>query len=82
MNVFVTEASGFIGQYLLRHLSKAGHDVTVLLRPGRAECLAGSAHTVRGDITQSETLTSARSGTWMRLSTSPAAWATRSGAAA
>jgi nucleoside-diphosphate-sugar epimerase len=56
MNVFVTGASGFIGQVIVRNLLKTGHSVTALLLPQEPESLSGGAAIIRGDITRPETL--------------------------
>jgi len=47
MNIFITGASGFIGQHLCRHLVSLGHDVTALHRHSGAP--SGSRRTSRLD---------------------------------
>jgi nucleoside-diphosphate-sugar epimerase len=39
MRIAITGATGFIGRYMVRGMLNAGHEVTVLCRPGREEAL-------------------------------------------
>jgi nucleoside-diphosphate-sugar epimerase len=56
MNVFVTGASGFLGQAVVKKLREGGHAVTSLLLPQEPESLAAGSAVVRGDVTWPETL--------------------------
>lgn len=56
MNIFVTGASGFIGQAVVGRLLRSGHSVRALLLPQEPEGQAGGASIVRGDVTSPETL--------------------------
>ena len=62
MNIFVTGASGFIGQAVVGRLLKKGHSVRALLLPLEPEGLAGGAAAVRGDVTKAGTLSGAMKG--------------------
>lgn len=52
MNIFITGASGFIGQHLCRHLGSLGHDVTALHRHTSGP--TGSRRTSRLDPERSD----------------------------
>ena len=60
MRIALTGATGFIGGYVLRGLSAAGHDITALARPGREDAIVqppgkpARVHT--GDITKADSL--------------------------
>jgi NADH dehydrogenase len=60
MKIAITGATGFIGGYLVRRLAREGHELRVLLRPGREAAFPHpperpcEVHT--GDLTQPETL--------------------------
>jgi nucleoside-diphosphate-sugar epimerase len=59
MRIFMTGASGFIGQVIVRHLLNERHSVVALMLPQEPERLAGGASIVRGDVTRAETLSGA-----------------------
>lgn len=60
MKIAITGATGFIGRYMLHGMSAAGHDVRVLVRPGRESAVdqppgkPAEIHT--GDITDAASL--------------------------
>lgn len=59
MKVFLTGATGFVGSYILKELLAHGHDVTVLVRPGREKNLNVPLDRVTvafGDVTEPDTL--------------------------
>jgi nucleoside-diphosphate-sugar epimerase len=56
MNIFVTGASGFIGQAVVKKLLQSGYAVIALLLPQEPESLAAGTRIVRGDVTRPETL--------------------------
>ena len=56
MNVFVTGASGFIGQAVVKKVLQAGQSLTALLMPQEPDSLGAGASIVRGDVTKPETL--------------------------
>jgi nucleoside-diphosphate-sugar epimerase len=56
MNIFVTGASGFIGQAVVKRVRQAGHSVTGLLMPQEPDSLGAGTSIVRGDVTRPETL--------------------------
>ena len=56
MKIFITGASGFIGQAIVKKLVQGGHAVTALLLPQEPQSLAAGATVVRGDVTRPETL--------------------------
>ena len=58
LNVFVTGATGFVGQNIVETLVSAGHAVTCLVLPKEEHTLPPQAAIVRGDITKLETLES------------------------
>ena len=62
VRVFVTGASGFIGQAIVRKLLSAGQSVVAFLLPQESEALVGGASIVRGDVTKAETLSGAMAG--------------------
>src|SRR5689334_22234607 len=66
MRISITGATGFIGGYLARGLAGAGHDLRLLVRPGRegagSSVRAGSEVHV-GDLTRPETLSGFLQGT-------------------
>ncbi len=57
--VFLTGATGFIGQRLAERLIAAGADVTALVLPGEADLLPVGVRAIPGDITIPETVTEA-----------------------
>jgi dihydroflavonol-4-reductase len=61
VKIFVTGATGFVGSHVAQHLSHAGADLRVLVRPtSKLENLAGlPAETVVGDLLQVEALRTA-----------------------
>jgi dihydroflavonol-4-reductase len=61
VRIFVTGATGFVGSHVAQHLSRAGADLRVLIRPtSKLENLAGlPAETVVGDLLQVEALRTA-----------------------
>jgi len=63
MNVFVTGASGFIGQSIVKKLLQGGYSVTALLLPQEPQSLAAGTTIVRGDVTRPETLAGKIKGT-------------------
>jgi nucleoside-diphosphate-sugar epimerase len=62
MNAFVTGASGFIGQAIVRKLLQGGHSVVALLLPQEPESLAAGTTVVRGDVTRPVTLSGTMKG--------------------
>ena len=56
MNIFVTGASGFIGQAVVKKILHGGHAVVALLLPQEPESLAAGTTIVRGDVTRPESL--------------------------
>ena len=54
MRIFLTGASGFIGRHLTRHLSMAGHEVSVLVRQGVRHDLSESVRAVFGTLADVE----------------------------
>jgi nucleoside-diphosphate-sugar epimerase len=63
MNVFITGASGFIGQAIVKKLIREGHSVTALLLPQEPEDLVAGARIVRGDVTKPASLSGTMKGT-------------------
>ncbi|MFN0241791.1 MAG: NAD-dependent epimerase/dehydratase family protein [Planctomycetota bacterium] len=61
MKIAVTGATGFIGRYMVRGLSQAGHSIRVLVRPGRESAVEhppeGPAEIHVGDLMQPGSLT-------------------------
>lgn len=61
MKIAVTGATGFIGRYMVRGLSQAGHSIRVLVRPGRESAVEhppeGQAEIHVGDLMQPASLT-------------------------
>jgi nucleoside-diphosphate-sugar epimerase len=55
MNIFITGASGFIGQAVVKKLLTGGHSIRALLLPQEPESLAAATTIVRGDVTRPET---------------------------
>lgn len=51
MNYFITGASGFLGKYLIKELSKLSHKLYLLSRNPPANDLEGDVQWVKGDIT-------------------------------
>ncbi|MFO8111442.1 MAG: NAD-dependent epimerase/dehydratase family protein [Desulfosalsimonadaceae bacterium] len=62
MSVFITGASGFVGQAIVHRLGRDGHDLTALLLPEEAVPDWSVVRCVRGDITRPETLVNAMDG--------------------
>ncbi len=64
MKVFLTGGTGFVGGEILRQLSKAGHEVRALVRPGSEKKLAPLAgvEILRGDVNEPDTLEGAMGG--------------------
>src|SRR5690242_3904521 len=60
MRIAITGATGFIGQYMVKGLAGAGHQVRALVRPGREDALVhppqGRCEVHVGDLTQPESL--------------------------
>lgn len=60
MKIAITGATGFIGRYLVRGLSRAGHELRVLVRPGREGALEHPPERplelFSGDLTRPESL--------------------------
>jgi nucleoside-diphosphate-sugar epimerase len=56
MNIFITGASGFIGQAIVKESLQGGHSVRALLLPQEPESLAAGTTVIRGDVTRPETL--------------------------
>lgn len=60
MRIAITGATGFIGRYLVRGLSREGHEVRVLCRPGREDAIQHPperrAEIHLGDLTEPESL--------------------------
>ena len=60
MKIAITGATGFIGGYLVRGLSRAGHELRVLVRPGREGALEHPPERplepFTGDLTRPESL--------------------------
>jgi NADH dehydrogenase len=60
MRIAITGATGFIGSYMLKGMAAAGHDVRVLVRPGRESAVVHppgkQAEIHSGDLTRKETL--------------------------
>jgi len=56
MNIFITGASGFIGQAIVKKLLPEGHAIRALLLPQEPESLATGTTVIRGDVTRPETL--------------------------
>lgn len=63
MDVFITGGSGYIGSAVIRHLVRAGHGVSALVRSdASADLVSGlGAEAVRGDLTDAPVLTEAAS---------------------
>jgi hypothetical protein len=54
MNIFVTGGTGFVGKYVTRRLSEAGHEVSILTRPSvRAKTPVPWATIIEGDPKES-----------------------------
>ncbi len=62
MKVFVTGASGFIGQVVVKKLVGHNHSVTALLLPHEPKSSVAGAAFVRGDVTLPETIAGKMSG--------------------
>ncbi|MBN1875898.1 MAG: NAD(P)-dependent oxidoreductase [Anaerolineae bacterium] len=58
-SVFVTGATGFIGQHLLRELLASGSNVSALVLPGEIPLVPAGVHIYVGDITQAGAITQA-----------------------
>ena len=56
MDVLVTGGTGFVGSYLCDELAARGHDVTALGRNPRAAAFDRDVATVRGDVTDYESI--------------------------
>jgi nucleoside-diphosphate-sugar epimerase len=60
MRIAITGATGFIGSYMLKGMAAAGHDVRVLVRPGRESAVEHPsdkrAEIHSGDLTRPESL--------------------------
>jgi nucleoside-diphosphate-sugar epimerase len=61
MDIFLTGATGYVGSSVLRQLTEAGHSVSGLARSGEAaaKVTAGGGTPVRGEISDTDLLTSA-----------------------
>ena len=60
MRVLLTGGTGFLGRAVARRLLAAGHQVTLLIRPGRVpEDLEPGLEQARGDVTDPESLAAA-----------------------
>ncbi|MDZ7700781.1 MAG: complex I NDUFA9 subunit family protein [Halobacteriales archaeon] len=62
MHVLVTGGTGFVGRHLCRELDERGHDVTALARSPRGAKLPSGVATVRGDVTDRDSLDSPMAG--------------------
>jgi len=64
MRVFVTGATGFVGNHLVRRLAGSKHDLCCLVREGSAKAALEEvgASLVRGDVTRKETLAAGMTG--------------------
>lgn len=71
MKIAITGGTGFIGRYMVHGLAGAGHDVRVLVRPGREGAVrhptGKRAEVHMGDLTRPETLTGFLDGVDMLL---------------
>jgi NADH dehydrogenase len=60
MRIAITGATGFIGRYMVRGMAAAGHDVRVLVRPGREDAVehppGGDLEVHVGDLTEPASL--------------------------
>lgn len=57
MNIFLTGATGYVGLNLVHYLQNTDHEITALVRPGsRTDRLPNSVTTVKGDITDRDSL--------------------------
>ena len=56
MHVLVTGGTGFVGRHLSQELDERGHDVTALARSPRGVELPAGVATVRGDVTERDSL--------------------------
>jgi len=62
MKLFITGATGFVGQGIVNRMSLDGHEMTTLLLPEEEIPAWGSVRCIRGDITRPETLVNAMEG--------------------
>lgn len=62
MRVFVTGGTGFVGQYIVKHLIHSGHDVRCLVRDPDEKRLGEEVELVVGDVLKPETLKPALEG--------------------
>ena len=62
MKVLIAGGNGFIGRYLCRELDERGHDVTALARSPDEATLPDGVETVRGDVTDYDSVRDAPAG--------------------
>ena len=62
MKVLMTGGTGFLGQNVARHLAAAGHELRLLIRPGRVRAALPAGERFDGDVTDRDSVRRAAEG--------------------